>query len=705
MCGIAGVFLRDDPRPVAETRLLAMISAIRHRGPDGDGFHIEPHIGLGFCRLAIIDIKTGAQPLSNEDGTVWLVFNGEIYNYQELASQLRAKGHTFRTHSDSETIVHAYEEWGDDCVEHLRGIFAFAIWDRKRQRLLLARDRSGVKPLYLCENSGSLSFASEAKALLVDQPQTRALDLMGYTLRDELEATFERTPLRGVRALGAGCVLAADTQWMSARRYWTYAPSEALDDNRSVDDWVDCFRAELERSVKEQVMSEVPIGAYLSGGIDSAAVVACMSRMPLGEFQTLTTVNRFVGEDERFARMCVDALKLTRPLYFDYDQRADSVALLPLIAWMSEGELDAGYVSRYQLARYAANAGIKVVLTGQGIDEILTGYFPTFDAFMFNFTQHKLAARGGVTYRGLPPWRKEHFSAILGATEDRPPQEIYTKLATRALRDQHHALSRGLLRFEDRMGMAASVEVRVPLLDHELIEAAARIPQRKRHELLSGKAILRRAAAPWLPAEVVNRPKFAFNATLLPLTRLLEASGAVGDEVRALVSEERLKKTGYFDPAEVTALRAQRNYLALDHVLIVQLLDSVFVSDFDATRFVKAPDLRAVLPSERRGEKRAPAALTAETIPSLHRSLHGVSTNHLFDAERQMLVTQKTRADFVERDHEPVFLSDDVVTVLALVDGVRSFAQIAIELGEGITIEDLLEFSGTLIQLGVIAVR
>lgn len=682
-----------------------MVASIRHRGPDGDGFHIEPHLGFGFCRLAIIDIATGDQPLTNEDGTVWLVFNGEIYNYKELASHLRAKGHTFRTHSDSETIVHAYEEWGDDCVEHLRGIFAFAIWDRKKQRLLLARDRSGVKPLYICENGDTLAFASEAKALLVDQPQTRALNPAGYTLRDELDAAFELTPFRGVRALAGGCVLVADATGSRVRRYWTYSPTEALDDARSSNDWVDHFRAELERSVTEQVMSEVPIGAYLSGGIDSAAVVACMSHMPLEAFQTLTTVNRFVGEDERFARMCVEALGLTRPLYFEYDQRADSVGLLPMLAWMSEGELDAGYISRYQLARYAANAGVKVVLTGQGIDEILTGYWPSFAAFMSSREQMKLGERGGITYRGLPPWRGEHIAAIFDTMEDRPAEEMRSAVTVKTLREQHATLSRGLLRFEDRMGMAASVEVRVPLLDHLLIEAAASIPQRKRAELLSAKAILRRAAAPWLPKELVERPKFAFNATLSPLTRLLEVSGQAGDEVRALVSDDSLMKTGYFDPAHVRALRAQRSYLALDHVLNVQLMDYVFVSAFDATRFTKAPGLEAVLPSERRSEKRVPVPASAATTPQLHRSLLAVSSSHMFDPEQKMLVPQKTRADFVERDHDPVFLSDDAVTVLALVDGVRTIGDMATELGDAVTVADLVEFCATLVSLGVITLR
>jgi asparagine synthase (glutamine-hydrolysing) len=703
MCGLAGVLSRDDGRPVERRRLEAMIEVLHHRGPDATGYHTEPFVGLGFCRLSIVDLAGGDQPLCNEDGSVWLVFNGEIYNHQALSQELRGKGHAFRSRGDSEAIVHAYEEWGEECVDHLRGIFAFAIWDRRQRRLLLARDHSGIKPLYVTETATEIVFASEAKALLVDQPSTRALDLAGYSLRDEPDALFDRSLFRGVRSVGPGCVFVADERGPRARRYWSYAPTDQLEDGRSAEAIVERFRCELDRSVREQVMSDVPIGAYLSGGVDSSAVVACMARMDPKMFETLTSVNHAVGEDAKFARMCVDALGLRRAHFYDADFHAAAVALLPLMAWMSEGEFDAAFLSRYQLARCAQSRGIKVILTGQGIDEILTGYFHSFDTFVQTRAEYRLATYGGVTYRGYPPFRRELLTAILAAQEGRSTEECATRETVAALRASHRDLTRGLLRFEDSMGMAASVEVRVPLLDHQLLELCAGIPQRRREELFSGKALLRRAARPWLPEALVERPKFAFNSALPPLSRLIEL-GAAGDSIRSLITDEAVAAKGYFDPALVRGLRAGRNYPALDHVLLVQLLDDVFVSRFDSGRFRQQPPLDAVLPSGRPhgAVVPVPSGLSTHDVPRLHPSLAAVSAEQVFDAAAGRLATGKARVSFVEGQRPPVGVSMDVIPVLSLIDGARSYAEIAEEL-EDIEVTELLAFCQRLIDLGIIA--
>lgn len=697
MCGIAGIFTKADPRPVRRERLAAMVRSIAHRGPDGSDFHIEPHVALGFCRLAIIDVAGGMQPISNEDDSKWLVFNGEIYNYKGLHDDLVRRGHTFRTKSDTETIIHAYEEWGADCVTKLRGIFAFAIWDRAKQQLFLARDHSGIKPLYVRDTADSLLFASEAKAILVDQPDARRLDLRGFGFSDDPDDLFERSCFEGVQALAPGCTATIDATGVSARRYWQYLPTDALDGERPAAYWVDAFAALFERSVREQVMSEVPIGAYLSGGVDSAAVVAHMAKLPLDKYETFTTVNRGVGDDEQFARVCVEALKVEHARFFDYDGRSDGIRHLPLLTWMSEGFTDIGYLARYQLARFAANQGVKVVLTGQGIDEILTGYFPSFSAFLATQAQVELNKLGPSGYRGPPPLRPEMWSLVAG------DERTAARNGAAGLRSYHASLSRGLLRFEDTMGMAASVEVRVPLLDHELLELVAAIPHRQRFELLSSKAVLRRAVAPLLPREVVERPKFAFNATLLPMSRLAEAAGPPGEAVRDMMSDRALHDAGYFDPATVHALRASGQYASLDQVLNVQMLHDVFVKHFDPERFATPPKLNEVLPKDRRTGHRGPHAPKAGDVPRFKHSLAGLSVYNHHDVATGALVPGKLSAMFLERSREPLVLSEDAWVVLELVDGKRTYQEIATELGEeSVSVAALLQFAQTLINEGVL---
>ena len=267
MCGFAGIFSPRERKPMSPRALGAMTDVLAHRGPDDEGVHIEPGVALGFRRLSIVDLAGGHQPLSNEDGSIWLVFNGEIYNHETLRRELVAQGHRFRSRSDSEVIVHAYEQWGHRCAAKLRGIFAFAIWDRNERALWLVRDHSGIKPLYLTRIAGEVRFASEIKALLVDPAMHREIDPLGYVSADVVEPDFEPTALVGVEQLGAGRALRIDAQGETITRYWRYVPSCALEPIDG-DALVERLRKTLEDVVGMQLMADVPIGAYLSGGVD-----------------------------------------------------------------------------------------------------------------------------------------------------------------------------------------------------------------------------------------------------------------------------------------------------------------------------------------------------------------------------------------------------------------------------------------------------
>ena len=286
MCGFAAWF-DPDGRPPERAWLETAADAMRHRGPDDVGLHVEPGAGLAFRRLSIVDVAHGAQPLSNEDGTIWIAYNGEIYNHESLRRELTAKGHRYRTHSDTESIVHGYEEWGDACVERLRGMFAFALWDRRRRRLLLARDRVGIKPLYFTRAGGALAAASEIKALFAFPGVERAVNRPA--LVEHLTLRYVASPatlFQGIEKLEPGHTLAVEASGAVRRRFWSvaYEPKHELDEPEALEE----LESRLTESVKLRLMSEVPLGALLSGGVDSSVVVAIMSRLLRRPVQTFS---------------------------------------------------------------------------------------------------------------------------------------------------------------------------------------------------------------------------------------------------------------------------------------------------------------------------------------------------------------------------------------------------------------------------------
>jgi asparagine synthase (glutamine-hydrolysing) len=585
MCGFAAWF---DPagRPPDPDALAAAAGTIAHRGPDDAAFHEEPGLGFAFRRLSIVDLSGGAQPLSNEDGTVWIAYNGEIYNHESLRRELEAKGHRYRTHSDTETIVHAYEEWGDACVERLRGMFAFAVWDRRRRRMLLARDRVGIKPLYYTRWGGAWIAASEIKALFafpgVPRTVRRSALVEHLTLR---YVASPATLFEGIEKLEPGHIMAIDADGATRRRFWSvaYEPKHELDDTQALAE----LETRLTESVRLRLMSEVPLGALLSGGVDSSVVVAIMSRLLSRPVQTFAVGFDAPGpySELPYARRVAEHLK-TEHRDIVVGAR-DLLRELPVLVWhQDEPVSEPAAIPTFLVSRLARQT-VTVVLTGEGGDELFAGY-PKYaadplarrlaalprmvrdpllgggaDRLPFAFRKLQVVARSArfrdesermaSWFAGLageerarllsPALRAEDhlgaasFRAALAASSARRPLDRMLDADLRVW------LPDDLLMKMDKMSMAASVEARVPLLDHPLIEWAARLPDRFKVRGMDGKVLLKRLARRLVPPEVVDRRKVGFTVPLAPWFR---------GPLRALLRDTLLSPAcigrGYYDP-------------------------------------------------------------------------------------------------------------------------------------------------------------
>lgn len=486
-----------------------MTGALAHRGPDGEGFHIDGAIGLGHRRLSIIDLEGGSQPLANEDGSVWVTFNGEIYNYRELRSQLEGAGHVFKTASDTETLVHGYEQWGADLPSRLRGMFAFAIWDRRRRRLFLARDRIGIKPLYYVEQPGVFAFASELHALtrvaglsLTVDPQ--AIDM--YLHYQYIPAPFsiyrEVQKLPPAHSLEVG----GDGRVSQPARYWTleFRPDRTLDENH----WIDRLNTALEETVTAHLVSDVPFGAFLSGGVDSSTVLAYMSRALRQPVKAFCIGHPDDAYDERkFAR---EAAELWGAEYIEEVVRPDAMALLPeLVRHYGEPFGDSSAIPTFYVSRLARRH-VKMVLSGDGGDELFAGYH-AYPAILWEHRppqgrlrrmRHFLAnrARGAGLWTRRPTvadskyartaviepelraelWRSEY--AALGDQTWRQFSRAFSETRQSELLNhlQHFDIANYIpydnLTKVDIASMYHGLEVRVPLLDHVFLETVAQIP-------------------------------------------------------------------------------------------------------------------------------------------------------------------------------------------------------------------------------------
>ncbi len=596
MCGIAGVAHTDPARPVPEPLLRTMCAVMRHRGPDDEGVLVVPGVGLGVRRLSIIDLSGGRQPIANEDGTVHVVLNGEIYNFQELRAGLEAKGHQFRTHSDTEVIVHLYEEQGADCVSALRGMFAFALWDARRQRLLLARDRLGKKPLHYALRPDRLLFASEMKSILADPEIPREVDPVAL---DEF-LTFEyvpgeRTMFRAIRRLLPGHRLLWERGTLRIDRYWE--PEWTPLEGRPVADWCEALRHELREAVRLRLISDVPLGVLLSGGIDSSTLVALMRQVTNGEIRTFS-----IGfEDRSYDELAYARIVAQRfgARHEEFIVRPDAVDLATqLVRSFDEPFADVSAIPTFLVCRMARRR-VTVALGGDGGDELFGGY----DAY--------LAQRAAGYYERIPtsvrqwwlapavrrlrpqPQKKglvnrvkrfvegyDHpapigharWMAFLSSSEKsalytsafrrelqgrtgyEPAMELATRyahldpLARAMAMDVAMYLPDDILVKVDRMSMAASLEVRAPLLDHRVVELAARIPSSMKVHGWQTKWILREAMRELLPPEILTKPKQGFS---IPIKNWL--CGELRDLLRATLDAARLRQHGYVQPAVVGA--------------------------------------------------------------------------------------------------------------------------------------------------------
>ncbi|MGA7538171.1 MAG: asparagine synthase (glutamine-hydrolyzing) [Steroidobacteraceae bacterium] len=553
MCGIAG-YLAAGHRDLDST-LRKMAAALAHRGPDDEGFFEavtrdgQQRVGLAHRRLSIIDLSTGHQPMSNEDGSVQIVFNGEIYNFPSLRDELIAKGYAFRTRSDTETILHAYEEWGAECIARLRGMFAFAIWDANRQRLLLVRDRYGKKPLFLYQAGDLLVFASEIKAILEVPGVARRVDRAA--LWDYFAYRYVPAPatlLAGIRKLMPGSYLLCDRGAVVERRYFVPDDGEPSAGNPPEGDPVSVFLEQLDEAVRVRMISDVPFGAFLSGGIDSSAVVAMMSRHSSQPVKTFS-----VG----FAESAYSELGYARTIatQFHTDHHEMTVSqehlmehLPALVRYRDAPVAEPSDIPIYLLAREARRT-VKMVLTGEGSDEFLGGYpkhvleryvgayqrvpapvrgllEPLCRSLPYGFRRAKTA----VANLGLadPCERLPRWFGALSAPERRrltrleapplnhpPPPWCDASTGNSALRailffDQTSWLPDNLLERGDRMTMAASLEARMPFMDHQLAAFVSRLPDEWRVRGLTTKRILREAMRRVLPAAILERPKIGF---------------------------------------------------------------------------------------------------------------------------------------------------------------------------------------------------
>ena len=555
MCGIAG-YISKQPRPDASLGLRAMADAIVHRGPDDSGFletitaDGSTAIGLAHRRLAIIDLASGHQPLGNEDGSIQIVFNGEIYNFQQLRIELMAAGHRFATQSDTETIVHAYEQWGVDCVHRLRGMFAFAIWDAPRQRLMLARDRFGKKPLFLRIHNGVILFASEIKAILAFRSEQLAIDPNG--LWDYFSYRYVPGPatlFNGIRKLAPGTYAVWQEGRLTETSYYMPPDSQPWCAGTAPDEPVHAFSAALDEAVRLRMISDVPFGAFLSGGIDSSTIVGLMCRHARQRVKTFA-----VGfADAKYSELHY-ARAVANQFATDHHEltitHRDVMEHLPsLIRYRDAPVAEPSDIPIFLLAREARRT-VKMVLTGEGADEILGGYPKhVFERYVAGYQRVPTVIRNGlieplvralpygfsrastaVTTMGISPWQarmprwfgamsNDAKHALLALGPPAGQRVNQTRLAacpgTSALRsilcfDQRSWLPDNLLERGDRMTMAVSLEARMPFMDHRLAELVSSLPDHWRIRGLTTKRVLRAATQQLLPGLIRNRPKVGF---------------------------------------------------------------------------------------------------------------------------------------------------------------------------------------------------
>lgn len=560
MCGIHGYINLDGAR--ADASLLSGMGRVTmHRGPDDEGVHAEGPCVIGMRRLSIIDLSGGHQPISSQDGRIWLVCNGEIYNFRELRQELEARGHRFKTHSDSEVVLYAYVEYGDDFVSRLNGMYGFALWDGHRQRLLVGRDRLGIKPIYIANDGKRLAFASEAKALLELPGVVRELDPAAVASYVQLGyVPAPQSIFRGITKLAPATVLVVENGRVSERRHWRVP----LEPDRSVSeaDWIEQVRNQLERSVRMQMVSDVPLGAFLSGGVDSSAVVGFMAKATKERIKTYA-----IGFEGSGAEAYYNELPYARRVaeLFGTDHREivvkpDVTSLLPRLLWhMDEPVSDTAFITTFLVSEFARR-DVKVILSGVGGDELFGGYrrylgnhyqaqfeklpgwlrsaavaigkrLPsdrhsallnylrlakgflahTTQSFEERYRSYLQVFSPDVAAALLKSLPVQGFDAIGHAFQDINGSDALNRMMAV---DAQTQLPDDLLLLTDKMSMATSLECRVPLLDHELVELASRIPESIKIRGGHLKHVMKKALSHLLPADILDRKKRGFGTPM-----------------------------------------------------------------------------------------------------------------------------------------------------------------------------------------------
>lgn len=598
MCGIAGFVDTSATRARASStagdadraRLHGMCDAIRHRGPDDEGLHLEPGAALGMRRLAIIDLATGRQPIHNEDGSIWVVFNGEIYNYAELRRDLEARGHAFYTASDTETIVHAYEQWGEEAFGRLRGMFGIALWDRRQGALLLARDRVGIKPLYYAVDGDRLYFGSEIKAILASGALTPDIDLRALDhYLSFLYAPRDGSIFAGVHKLPPGHLLRWQGGRTRVRQYWQLPAREAAPSSER--DAVEALRTVLQDAVQSHLMSEVPLGAFLSGGIDSSLVVGLMARVSSRPVRTFS-----IGFDDPRYNELDHARVVARHFATEHHEfvvRPDALGILDdLIAHFDEPFGDSSAIPTWYVSQLARRH-VTVVLSGDGGDELFGGYdrylpHPRIAAF-----DHWALPGSRAVASAVWPWlphgmtgknflrtvardERGRYLDQIGYFQRDEKAALFTADVRRRLRGADAESSLGahfarltalpwhaqMMHFDfetylpediltkvDRMSMAHSLESRVPLLDNEVVEFAAQLPASLKIRGGRRKHILKEAAAGILPSDILDRPKRGFEVPVGAWFR-----GGLRELFSDVLLSSRARQRGYFEPRFIERL-------------------------------------------------------------------------------------------------------------------------------------------------------
>jgi asparagine synthase (glutamine-hydrolysing) len=609
MCGIAGLVHADPGYPIDRSLIARMTKCLAHRGPDAQGLQVWPGAAMGHRRLSIIDLNTGDQPIFNEDRTLAVILNGEIYNFQELREELQAHGHRFATKSDTEAIVHAYEQWGDRCVERLAGMFVFALWDDRRRRLLLARDRVGKKPLYYARDGDRLLFASELKSLLQDHALKRVLNLEALDTYFSLGAVqAPATILLGIHQLPPAHYLVWEGGRIRAAEYWDVPHVAPIE--RTEAEALRALDTVLLDAVRVRLVSDVPVGAFLSGGVDSSAIVEAMARL-----SSTPIVTTSVGFTEQAFSELEHARAVAKAVGTDHHEvvlQARAADVLPRLVWhLDEPFADSSALPTYYVAK-AARERVTVALSGDGGDEVFAGYQRRYG---LNRSEARLRRwlpdwlRAGVLRplgRVYPkadwmprPLRARYFLQNLGTTFERA---YFADLSlfrsdekARLLSDELKAglgghdpfrpfarhfdrvrgldalsqllyvdlktwLANDMLVKVDRMSMANGLEIRCPLLDHRLIEFAATVPSELKYRGRTSKYLLKRHLEGRVPSSVIHRPKQGFE---IPLARWLRRD--LRDLANDVLLSERALGRGHIRPARLRQIWERHQRGIRDH--------------------------------------------------------------------------------------------------------------------------------------------